>query len=62
MVKGIESLCLHLSREERGRNMVAYLVEIVDEPLRVIDPNGCHALVVLMPSVKYTVELFVEVG
>ena len=61
MVKGIESLCLHLSREERG-NMVAYLIEIVDEPLRVIDPDGCHALVVLMPSVKYTVELFVEVG
>ena len=42
--------------------MVAYLVEIVDEPLRVIVPDGCYALVVLMPSVKYTVELFVEVG
>ena len=42
--------------------MVAYLVEIVDEPLRVIVPESCHALVVLMSSVKYTVELFVKVG
>ena len=41
--------------------MVAYLIEIVDEPLRVIVPDGCHALVILMPSVKYIVELFMEV-
>ena len=42
--------------------MVAYLVEIVNEPLQVIVSEGCHTLVVLLPGVKYAVGFLVKVG